>query len=338
MKSKNVLCGLAMAVVLQLGMLAGSAQAQNLFVSDGSGNILEFTPGGAQSTFASELGYAGGLAFDSAGNLFGTYGGASGSIIEITPGGVQTTFASGLYGPEGLAFDGKGNLFVACYNGPIIEFTPGGAQSFFAGVPMIPVGLAFDSAGDLFVAIDSPHPNSSAIIELKPGGVFSVFANGLSGAAGLAFDSAGDLFVVSGGNIYEFTPGGVQSTFASGLSIPTGLAFDSSGNLFEADAGSGNIYEFTPGGVQSTFASGLNGPQQYLALAFQPVPKLAIILSGTNVILTWRTNTTAFTLQSTTNLVSPAIWNTNLPPPVVVNGQNAVTNPISGSQQFFRLQ
>jgi hypothetical protein len=42
-------------------------------------------------------------------------------------------------------------------------------------------------------------------------------------------------------------------------------------------------------------------------------------------------------LQSTTNLVSPALWTTVSPGPVVIDGQNAVTNPISGTQQFFRL-
>jgi hypothetical protein len=59
------------------------------------------------------------------------------------------------------------------------------------------------------------------------------------------------------------------------------------------------------------------------------------------VILTWPTNYagfdySGFKLESTTNLVSP-IWTTNLPAPMIVNGQNTVTNPISGTQQFFRL-
>jgi len=65
-------------------------------------------------------------------------------------------------------------------------------------------------------------------------------------------------------------------------------------------------------------------------------PQLTIIPSGANVILTWPTNATGFTLQSTTNLDSLAVWTTNSPP-VVVNGQNTVTNPISGTQKFFRL-
>jgi uncharacterized repeat protein (TIGR03803 family) len=71
-------------------------------------------------------------------------------------------------------------------------------------------------------------------------------------------------------------------------------------------------------------------------------PRLTITPSGANVVCTWPTNFagfdyTGYTLQSTTNLASPATWTTNLPPPVVLNGQNTVTNPISGTQQFYRL-
>jgi hypothetical protein len=71
-------------------------------------------------------------------------------------------------------------------------------------------------------------------------------------------------------------------------------------------------------------------------------PQLTIITSAANAILTWPTNYagfdyTGYTLQSTTSLGSSAVWTTNSPAPVVVNGQNTVTNPISGTQQLFRL-
>jgi uncharacterized repeat protein (TIGR03803 family) len=70
-------------------------------------------------------------------------------------------------------------------------------------------------------------------------------------------------------------------------------------------------------------------------------PQVTIAPSAANVILSWPTNYagldyTGYTLQSTTNLAS-LVWVTNLPAPVVVNGRNTVTNPISGTQQFFRL-
>lgn len=68
---------------------------------------------------------------------------------------------------------------------------------------------------------------------------------------------------------------------------------------------------------------------------FEPVV-LSIQLGDSAVILNWQTNFTGFSLQSTTNLSSPA-WIPVSVAPVVVDGQNTVTNPISGTQQFFRL-
>jgi uncharacterized repeat protein (TIGR03803 family) len=65
-------------------------------------------------------------------------------------------------------------------------------------------------------------------------------------------------------------------------------------------------------------------------------PQLAIIPTKANIILMWPTNATGFALQSATNLISP-VWTTNSPAPVVVNRENTVTNPISSTQQFFRL-
>jgi hypothetical protein len=64
---------------------------------------------------------------------------------------------------------------------------------------------------------------------------------------------------------------------------------------------------------------------------------LNLHLSGTNVVVTWPTNAAGFTLESATNLASPAIWITNAPPPVVVGTNNAVTNGISGTRKFYRL-
>lgn len=62
--------------------------------------------------------------------------------------------------------------------------------------------------------------------------------------------------------------------------------------------------------------------------------RLTMIPAGANVVLTWPTNATGLTLQSTTNFV---VWTPVSAKPVVVNGQNVVTNPMSGSQQFYRL-
>ena len=73
---------------------------------------------------------------------------------------------------------------------------------------------------------------------------------------------------------------------------------------------------------------------------FSSPAQLTITPSGvppSGIILTWPTNAVGFTLQSTTNLVSP-VWSTNSPAPVVIGGQNVLTNPLSGPQQFYRLK
>ena len=86
----------------------------------------------------------------------------------------------------------------------------------------------------------------------------------------------------------------------------------------------------------------VNNYQEWLAgsdptnpLSFPPL--LTLIPYGANVILRWPTNAFGFTLQSSTDLGSPAIWDPNSPAPVVIGGQNVIIIPITGPQQFYRL-
>jgi uncharacterized repeat protein (TIGR03803 family) len=90
----------------------------------------------------------------------------------------------------------------------------------------------------------------------------------------------------------------------------------------------------------TAFNGGSSGNGTVFSLSF--APQLTIMPAGANVVLTWPTNVAGFTyagftLQSTTNLVSPSFWTAVSPGPVIVNGQNAVTNPISGTRKFYRL-
>ena len=83
----------------------------NLFVSTGGdpGNdtILQFTPSGMESTFATGLNNPRGLAFDESGNLFVAESNPApdGDILKFAPGGgAPTVFASGIDLPEFLTF------------------------------------------------------------------------------------------------------------------------------------------------------------------------------------------------------------------------------------------
>ena len=66
-------------------------------------------------------------------------------------------------------------------------------------------------------------------------------------------------------------------------------------------------------------------------------PQLTLLKQGTNIILTWPTNASGFSLQSTTNLGPSSVWIAVSPVSTVVNTNNTVTNTILGTQLFYRL-
>lgn len=89
------------------------------------------------------------------------------------------------------------------------------------------------------------------------------------------------------------------------------------------------------GALYGTAAEGgLLGFGTLFSLSF---PSLTLVRSGTNAVLRWPTNAAGFTLQFTTNLLMPSNWSNASPAPVVVSGQNSVTNPFAGPQKFYRL-
>jgi len=111
---------------------------------------------------------------------------------------------------------------------------------------------------------------------------------------------------------YDFTGGSDGAFPNSGMILSSGILYgaaNAGGNL-----GSGTIFSLSLPANQ---------------------PQLTIFPSGPNLILTWPTNATGLVLQSAMNLASP-VW-TPASSALVVNGLNTVTNPISGTQQFFRL-
>jgi hypothetical protein len=76
------------------------------------------------------------------------------------------------------------------------------------------------------------------------------------------------------------------------------------------------------------------------SMTIEAAPSITLNIqpAGANVVLSWSTNATNFVLASSPSLSNGSVWSTNLPAPVVNGNLNFVTNPISGPQQFFRLQ
>jgi len=60
-------------------------------------------------------------------------------------------------------------------------------------------------------------------------------------------------------------------------------------------------------------------------------------VATTNVVLSWSTNVTGFTLEGTLSL-SPSTWSSVSPAPVVSGTNFVVTNSIAGAGHFYRLR
>ena len=79
----------------------------------------------------------------------------------------------------------------------------------------------------------------------------------------------------------------------------------------------------------TTWAGGYHDQGVLYSILVEPL--LAIARAGTNVIVSWPTNFTGYSLHATTNLVPPVNWS-------AVAGQFVVTNAISSAKQkFYRL-
>lgn len=155
-----------------------------------------------------------------------------------------------------------------------------------------------------------------------------------------------DTLVLSGNTLYGTASGG-------GSFEGTVFAVNTDGTGFTV------VHDFTGGSdgdtpIGSVFLSGnvLYGMSQYdgnpgpdgngAVFSISFAPKLSITSLQTNVVLAWPTNVagfdyTHFTLQCATDLVPPVVWSVVSPSPVVVSGQNTITNPRSGTQMFFQL-
>ena len=68
-----------------------------------------------------------------------------------------------------------------------------------------------------------------------------------------------------------------------------------------------------------------------------PQPMLKTFVTGTNLVISWSTNSPGFTLVTATNLAPTPVWLTNALPPTILGTNYVVTNGISDSHGFYRL-
>jgi uncharacterized repeat protein (TIGR03803 family) len=233
----------------------------------------------------------------------------SGTVFKISTNGAWT----GLYAFSGST-DGGGPL------GGLVE----GRDGYFYGTT---AGGGTNGSGTVFKI-----STSGTLTNLYS---FTGGDDGQNPQAGLVRGSDGNFYGTTqsggtnggGGTIFKITTKGMLTILYSF----TGGSDGSNPQAALVQGSGGDFYGTTLSGGQSGA-----GTVFRLTVVLGP-PQLTIIPSAANVALIWPTNAIGFILQSTTNLASPVVWATNSAAPVVINGQNTVTNPISASQQFFRL-
>jgi sugar lactone lactonase YvrE len=269
---------LAFLFVAQLSL---SCFAQSGIITTVAGNGIPGFSGDGGPASAAKLSLPGGVAVDSAGNLF--FSDINNNRVRmVTSGGVISTVAGN--GSQGFSGDG-GSASSAQLNNQ--------------------TGIAVDSSGDLFIA----DINNNRVRKVTPAGVINTVAgNGtpgfsgdggpassaqLSSPTGVAVDSEGNLFITDKSNnrIRKVTPAGVINTVAgngskgfsgdggpassASLSFPHSLTVDSAGNLFFTDLQNNRVRKVTPAGIISTVAgngtpgfSGDGGPASAASLSY----------------------------------------------------------------------
>jgi len=204
-------------------------------------------------------------------------------------------------------------------------------------------GTLYGTASDLVFAINTNGSGYTHVYDFPPtSGSYPFYTNDagtyplggliLSGSAlfGTASQGGrfgdGTLFAVNTNgsgfvNIYDFSSAsGPPSSLTNWDGrIPSG-ALALSGNTLYGTANAGGIFSYG-----TAFSLSLPLP-----------PQLAINRSAANVVLSWATNDTRFTLESNTNL-NANDWSVVAPAPAVSGTNNVVTNNLSGPTRFYRL-
>jgi sugar lactone lactonase YvrE len=276
--------------------------AGNLYIADSGNGRIRKVSNGTITTVAgngiadhgcasvSELGPPGGIAVDTAGNLYIADGSnncvrkLSGSMLTAVAGNGTAGFSGDtglatsaeLQGPTGVAVDLAGNVYVADQANRRIRKVSAGVITTVAGNGSLvgengpatsaqlymPSATAVDSAGNLYIA----DTDNQVIRRVSNGVVTTVAGNGTYGYSGdggpatsaqlynpmgVAVDAAGDLYIASNG--VRKVSNGVISTVAW---IPAcAIAVDAAGDVYSADC-FGNLIRKVSNGVVTTVAGG----------------------------------------------------------------------------------
>lgn len=212
----------------------------------------------------------GGVAVNSAGDVFVTNQGMYGRVVKLAPGSSTPTVLpfTGLYQPQDVAVDSAGTVYVTDFNHRVVTLPAGSnnqSELPFTGLSY-PEGVVVDSAGSVYVA----DRGNSRVLKLPQGAKDAVVLpfTDLKNPDGVAVDSAGNVFVTDTDNnrVVKLEAGSNTQTVVpfTGLSVPWGIAVDGSGNLYVSEHDSSQVLKLPAGSSTPTPLplTGLNTPLQ----------------------------------------------------------------------------
>jgi DNA-binding beta-propeller fold protein YncE len=314
MKSKNILYGLSMSVVLPFAVLA------------------LVTPLRADNppTYLFQIGSpADHVALDSSNNVYLSYEGSTIPGSSIWKFSASGTYLAqwGSYGsgngqfadPEGIAVDSSNNVYVVDYGNYRIEkfsssgryLTQWGSGGSGNGQFSGPEGIAVDSGNNVYVAdtlndrVEKFTSNGNYLTQWGSSGR----GNGqFIGPFGIAVDSGNNVYVVDSGNsrIEKFdSSGNYQTQWGSyganngQFDRPLSVAVDSSNNVYVADTYNDRVEKFSSSGNYLTQWGG-NG-------RFVDPDAVAVDSSGNFIYVGDNANSVVLVFVDNTNIIPPFI-------------------------------
>ena len=337
------------------GNLYGTTSEGGQTGLSGSGTVFKMTPSGALTRLISFNGGINGSFPHAAviqgkdGNFYGT---TQNRVFRMTPAAALTILASfqgtngaacfaelvegndgNFYGTtrDGGATKNFGTIFKITTTGTLTTLlsfnSTNGAKPYAA--------LVQGSDGDFYGTTSEGGSNRvGTVFKITSQGALTTLVsfatnNGATPLDGLVEWSDGNFYgTTSGGGldnvgtIFKMTQSGFLTTLVH-LNRSTGR-LPRSGLFHSRD---GNLYGTTSSGGS---AGGGN--------IFRLFPKLHFRQSNNQLVLSWATNWLGTTLQTSSNANSPMNWIDSTNSAIVLDGRLTVTNPISGTNRFYRLK
>jgi sugar lactone lactonase YvrE len=186
---------------VQPAAIAVDAQG-SVYVADASTQSLyKITTAGTQTTLASNLSGASGIALASDG---GIYVAVTGSVKRVSAAGAVTTFATGPAQPGGIWLAAGGKIYVADVSGNrVVAIAPGGVQSTVATGLNAPQSVALDNAGNLYIT-DTGNNRVVSVPATAVGYVCpadcAISAANVKTPGGVSSDANGSLYIADTGD------------------------------------------------------------------------------------------------------------------------------------------